>query len=125
MNSEDVPNKAGRIRRHTQGLVQEVRTWLELQMELAIAQVWERLDHRLSEVAAGSGVLLFGAIAIVFALAAGAMWLGPVLGHMSWGFLIMGGLAGVTAGIIHVVRTFSKPESGLPATDVHSDISTS
>ena len=125
MNSEGVPNKTGRIRRHTQGLVQEVRAWLELQMELAIAQVWERLDSRLSEVAASSGVLLLGTIALVFLLVAGAMWLGPVLGHLSWGFLIMGGVAGVTAWIIQVVRTSSKSGTDLPATDVHSNHSAS
>ena len=97
MNSKGVPDKAGRVRQHTQELVQEIRTWVELQLELAVVRIWERFEGHLSQFIARLVAALLGYSALVFLMVAVALWLGPVLGHTSLGFLIAGGATGLIA----------------------------
>ena len=121
MNDKGLPGKDGRIRQHTQGLVQEVRTWMELQMELLAVRLWERMESQLANLVAGSASVALGCIAIVFVLVAGALWLGSVLGHSSWGFLVVGGATGVIAWILHAVRRLSESRDEVTAASLSSD----
>ena len=125
MKDKGLPGKDGRIRQHTQGLVQEVRTWMELQMELLAVRLWERMENQFAKLLAGSASVLLGGIALVFGLVAGALWLGSVLGHESWGFLIVGGATGLIAWILHVVRRLSESRDEETAAGLSSDHATS
>ena len=125
MNSKGVPDKAGRVRQHTQELVQEIRTWVELQLELAVVRVWERFEGHLSQLIARLVAALLGYSALVFLMVAVALWLGPVLGHTSLGFLIAGSATGLIAWLFYVVRSSSRSGDHVGHPSADSDQSTS
>ena len=125
MNSKGVPDKAGRVRQHTQELVQEIRTWVELQLELAVVRIWERFEGHLSQFIARLVAALLGYSALVFLMVAVALWLGPVLGHTSLGFLIAGGATGLIAWLFYVVRSSSRSGDHVEHPSADSDQSTS
>lgn len=94
-------------------------------MELLAVRLWERMENQFAKLLAGSASVLLGGIALVFGLVAGALWLGSVLGHESWGFLIVGGATGLIAWILHVVRRLSESRDEVTAAGLSSDHATS
>ncbi len=87
----DVPRrgKLGRIVGHTQGLVEDLREWIDLRLDLAILEVEEKVDALRNEVALGLTLAFFGFFAALFVLTTTALGLGWLFGHVFWGFLIV------------------------------------
>ena len=85
----DVPEggKLERIAAHTQGLVTDLREWIDLRIDLAILEVEERLDETKNEIALGITLAVFGFFAALFSLTTVALGVGWLLGHPFWGFL--------------------------------------
>lgn len=81
--------KLGRIAGHTQGLVEDLREWIDLRLDLAILEMEERVDELRNEVALGIVLAFFGFFAALFAFTTVALGLGWLLGHPFWGFLIV------------------------------------
>ena len=79
--------KLERIAAHTQGLVTDLREWIDLRIDLAILEVEERLDETKNEIALGITLAVFGFFAALFALTTVALGVGWLLGHPFWGFL--------------------------------------
>lgn len=80
-------NKAGRVSDHASGLVDDVKEWAELRIELVRKEVERRIEGRLSTVKNQAVVGALAAMTGYFALFALAFGLGALFGHPAWGFL--------------------------------------
>ena len=79
--------KAGRVGDHASGLVDDVKEWAELRIELVKKEVERRIEGRLSTVKNQAVVGALAAVTGYFALFALAFGLGALFGHPAWGFL--------------------------------------
>lgn len=102
-----VRGKLGRIAGHTQGLVEDLREWMDLRLDLAILEVEEKVDDLRNEVALGLTLAFFGFFAALFGFTTVALGLGWLLGHPFWGFLI------VSAVLLLVVTALGKARPDL------------
>lgn len=111
----DVPRggKLGRIAGHTQGLVEDLREWIDLRIDLAILEVEEKVDTLRNEIALGVTLAFFGFFAALFVFTTVALGLGWVLGHPFWGFLIVSGLLVLTVLSLARARPDLMPPSNL------------
>lgn len=99
--------KLGRIAGHTQGLVEDLREWMDLRLDLAILEVEEKVDALRNEVALGLTLAFFGFFAALFGFTTIALGLGWLLGHPFWGFLI------VSIGLVSTVTALVKTRPDL------------
>lgn len=81
--------KLSRIVGHTRGLVEELREWIDLRLDLAILEIEEEVDKVRNEIAFGLTVAFLGFFAALFVLTTTALGLGWALGRPFWGFLIV------------------------------------
>jgi len=117
--------KLGRIAGHTQGLVEDLREWIDLRLDLAILEMEERVDELRNEVALGITLAFFGFFAALFAFTTAALGLGWLLGHPFWGFLIVtvallflvGGLAKTRPDLLPSSNLFERLRGRPPAGD--------
>ena len=93
-----------RIGQQTRGLVDDVKAWVELRMELTQIQVEDRVEERINEATSGVAVGLLGALGILFLLLAASIALGEWLGYPALGFLIVGGVILLITIALHVLR---------------------
>lgn len=96
--------KAQRLARHTQGLIDDLKTWVDLRIELAQMELEDRVEAKVNEIALGvalGGIVL---LAVVFGLVTLALGLGAWLGHPAWGFLIVTALLGLLAVVLRAAR---------------------
>lgn len=77
----------GRIAGHTQGLVEDLREWIDLRLDLALLEVEEKVDDLRNELALGLTLAFFGLFSVLFVLTTIALGIGWLLGHPFWGFL--------------------------------------
>ncbi len=97
-------NKAQRLAQHTQRLVDNLKRWVDLRIELAQLELEERVEAKVNEIALGvivGGIML---LAVVFGLTALALGIGAWLGHAGWGFLIVTVLLVLLAGVLRAAR---------------------
>lgn len=93
-----------RLREETEGLVADVREWVDLRIELAKIEVEERIDERLNQLLLAvimAVILLFIAIFLLITIALGLGWW---LGHPMWGFLIVTGVLALTGATLYRLR---------------------
>lgn len=102
-----------RITTHAQGVVDDVRQWVDLRLDLAVMDLETTLDERLNKVAVGIIMAVFGGLAAFFMLTTVAIGLGWLLGHAFWGFLI------VTVGLATVAFVMKRTQPTLVQTDLY------
>lgn len=105
--------KIGRIAGHTQGLVEDLREWIDLRIDLAILEVEERVDDLRNEMALGLTLAFFGFFAALFAFTTVALGLGWLLGHPFWGFLIVSVILVLVVVALSQARPDLMPPSNL------------
>ena len=105
--------KMGRIAGHTRGLVEDLREWMDLRIDLAILEVEEKVDDLRNEVALGITLAFLGFFAAMFVFTTIALGLGWLLGHPFWGFLIVSTLLVITAVALAQSRPELMPPSNL------------
>jgi hypothetical protein len=123
-SSEDGPpadrpqgGKLGRIAGHTQGLVEDLREWIDLRIDLAILEMEEKVDTIRNEVALGVTLAFFGFFSALFVFTTAALGLGWLLGHPFWGFLI------VSVVLLLIVATLAKARPDLmPPSNLYEQI---
>lgn len=98
--------KIRRIAADMQALVEDLRTWIDLRLDLAVLEVEERLDRLRNEIALGLILAIFGFFAVLFTLTTLALGVGWLLGRPFWGFLAVS----VTLILVVVVLRAVKPE---------------
>lgn len=109
--------KLGRIAGHTQGLVEDLREWMDLRIDLAMLEVEEKVDALRNEVALGLTIAFFGFFAALFVFTTAALGLGWLLGHPFWGFLIVSTL------LLAVVATLAQARPDLlPSSNLYEQI---
>jgi hypothetical protein len=94
-------------------LVDDLREWIDLRIDLAILELEERVDDLRNEVALGLMLAFFGFMASLFILTTVALGLGWALGHPFWGFLIVTGLLVLLVAVLGRTRPDLVPSSNL------------
>lgn len=105
--------RLGRIAGHTRGLVDDLREWIDLRLDLAILELEERVDELRNEVALGITLAFFGFFAALFVFVTVALGLGWVLGHPFWGFLIVSVALVLSVSVLARTRPDLAPPSNL------------
>ena len=105
--------RLGRIAGHTRGLVDDLREWIDLRLDLAILELEERVDELRNEVALGITLAFFGFFAALFVFVTVALGLGWVLGHPFWGFLIVSVALVLFVSLLARTRPALAPPSNL------------
>lgn len=105
--------KLGRIAGHTQGLVEDLREWIDLRIDLAILEMEEKVDTIRNEVALGVTLAFFGFFAALFVFTTAALGLGWLLGHPFWGFLIVSVVLLLIVAVLAKARPDLMPPSNL------------
>jgi hypothetical protein len=109
--------KLGRIAGHTRGLVEDLREWMDLRIDLAILEVEEKVDDLRNELALGLTLAFFGFFSALFVFTTTALGLGWLLGHPFWGFLI------VTVVLVSVVAALATARPDLvPPSNLYEQI---
>ena len=98
------PSKIQRIGRQTKGLVEDVRSWVDLKMQLTQLEVEARVEEKINVAAIGAAVAAVGGLALVFLLVAASLGFGVWLGHPAWGFLLTGGVLLLMSVVLRLVR---------------------
>lgn len=96
-------NKVTRITEHTRGLVDDVKEWVELRIQLAKLEVAHEVNQRKTQVVVGAAAAGVGVVAVLFLLVAASLGLGAWLGHPAWGFLAMSAMLLLVAALLGAV----------------------
>ncbi|MFP4228956.1 MAG: phage holin family protein [Salinivenus sp.] len=107
----------GRIAGHTQGLVEDLREWIDLRVDLAVLEVEEKVDDLRNEVALGLTLAFFGLFAVLFVLTTIALGIGWLLGHPFWGFLAVS-----TALVLIVIALYAARPALVPPSELFERI---
>jgi hypothetical protein len=87
-----LPPAGGRIDRigqHSKSLIDELTHWADLKIKLVKVDLAEKVEEKKIQVGLGVGMALVGFFAVLFLLTTIALALGWLLGHPTWGFLIV------------------------------------
>ncbi len=112
-------SRLGRIQHESSALVQDVKDWVELRLDLVRAEVQEsikaQIDGRKAAVLALVIPGVLGAIGALFLLVTLALFLGWWLGHAAWGFLIVTAVLLIGAAVARAVLS-GKAKAAAPTT---------
>ncbi len=97
-------NKAQRLAQHTQQLVEDLKTWVDLRIELAQVELKERVESKANEIALAITLAVIAFLAALFGLTTMALGLGAWLGHPAWGFLLVTVLLILLAVVLRAAR---------------------
>ena len=112
------PAKMERIAGHTAGLVEDLKSWLELKIEFVLLDVKEEMKAAGMQAAYQAGFFAVLLVAGLFALFALAFGLGTWLGNPAWGFLAVTGLLVMLAFIVRWVGQRKKAAKDAAAYDI-------
>lgn len=110
---EDHPNPAedsgsgsfgSRIAGETKALVDDLREWVELRIQLVQVDIEERIEELGNRVVSMVLIAVLTTFAAAFLLHAAALGLAEWLGHPAWGYLTVGGFLAVVTWIIHIAK---------------------
>lgn len=110
-----------RIAGHTAGLVEDLKSWLELKIEFVLLDVKEDMKATGMQAAYQVGFFAVLLVAGLFALIALAFGLGTWLGNPAWGFLAVTGLLVMLAFIVRWVGNRKKKTSEAATYDLRVD----
>ena len=96
--------KLERITQHTKGLVEDMRAWVDLKMQLTKLEIDEKIDEKMNQAIIGIIVGVIAFLALVFGLTALALGLGAWLGHAAWGFLLVAGVLVLVTGLLWALK---------------------
>lgn len=98
------PGKIDRIAKESQGLIDDIRDWVQLKVTGYILKVEDDRKYQSNAVLRYGIIVFLAATAAVFLLTASSLALGTVLGHTGWGFLVIAGVLTVAAGVLYLVQ---------------------
>lgn len=118
-------NKVQRIAQHTQRLVDDLKEWVDLRIELAQIELEERVEAKANQIALQVVVVGILLLAVVFGLVTLALALGAWIGHSAWGFLIVTLLLAAFAAVLRAAgpEFIRIGEHGRSAPERASDVS--
>jgi uncharacterized membrane protein YqjE len=104
MQRREGGGKVQRITEQTQGLVDDLKEWVDLRIELVRIDVEEQIEAQANQVALGVILAGLGLLAVLFGLTALGFGLGALFGHPGWGFLAVTVLLVLLAVIIRAAK---------------------
>ncbi len=105
MTEERLPsNKVQRLANQTKGLVDDVKSWIDLKLSLTQIEIEDKVNLRVNEAVVNAAVAVIGIMCLFFLLVAGALALGQLLDNMVYGFLIVAGALLLILLIVLMVR---------------------
>jgi Putative Actinobacterial Holin-X, holin superfamily III len=96
--------RVDRISDQTKGLIDDIKEWIDLRVQLIQIDIEERIETVANEVLSTVVVAILIFLIVIFLLVGAALGLGPVLGHPAWGFLAVAGFMGLVTLAIHFIR---------------------
>ena len=105
--------KLTRIATHTQGLVEDLREWIDLRLDLTVLEIEEKVDTAQNQIALGVVFALLGFFAGLFTLTTVALGLGWLFGHPFFGFLAVSVVLLVLLAVLRASKPELVPPSGL------------
>ena len=98
-----------RATQHAAGLVSELRSWVDLKLKVFQADLMEEVEGKVKPVALDGVMFFVLGTGSLFGLVALALFLGTILGHAGWGFLIVMGLLWlIAAGVWAYKKSYKK-----------------
>lgn len=94
-SSSSTPSKqrrGGKLQRmtsETRGIVEDLREWTDLKIDLAVREINDSVDDAASQLGLGIVLAVFAFFTGLFGLTTAAIGIGWALGHSFWGFLIV------------------------------------
>jgi uncharacterized membrane protein YqjE len=108
---DGVEGKLERLATHTRGLAEDVRTWIDLKLELTKLEIEEKIEEKIRGIMMLGVLMVLAVLVVVFALVAASFGLGHWLGHPAWGFLCTTGALMVALLIVKAIRSRGKRAS--------------
>ncbi len=105
--------KLTRIATHTQNLVEDLRDWIDLRLDLAVLELEEKVDQLQNQIALGIVLAILAFFAGLFTLTTVALGVGWLLGHPFFGFLAVSIVLLVTLAALRAAKPELVPPSGL------------
>jgi hypothetical protein len=96
-------NSVQRITDQSKGLVDDLKSWVDLRIKLAQVEVEQRVQAKVNELALRIAPIIVGALGGLFLLVTLALGLGWWLGQNFWGFLIVTLLLLLVAAVLRAV----------------------
>lgn len=103
-DSSDSPGRMDRIADNTRGLIEDVKEWIDLKVQLVQLEIEQKIETLANQVVSTFLVIVLAAVTALFILVAAALGLGQWLGHPAWGFLAVSGALGLVTILIHFRR---------------------
>jgi len=105
--------KLTRIATHTQNLVEDLREWIDLRLDLAVLELEEKADQLQNQIALGIVLAILAFFAGLFSLTTVALGVGWLLGHPFFGFLAVSVVLLITLAALRAAKPELVPPSGL------------
>lgn len=96
--------RLGKLASESRGLIEDLREWVDLRMQLVQVDVEERIQAVANQMAAMLVVLVFGLFTALFLLHGVSVLIGTALGNEAWGYLIVAAFLGVMTLAVHLVK---------------------
>jgi pheromone shutdown protein TraB len=97
-------SKVQRLSSQTKGLVEDLRTWVDLKMQFTQLDLEDRVDKKVNEAAKGAIVGAVALLTLVFVLVTAALGLGELLDSYFFGFLSVTGALLLILTIVALVK---------------------
>jgi hypothetical protein len=101
------PRNMGKIKRisyQSRGLVDDIKSWVDLRMTLTQMDIEAKVDARLNRAIVGGVVGGLAFLTLTFGLVAASLGIGAWLGHDAWGFLAVAGFLLVVTVILLLLK---------------------
>ena len=93
--------RLGRIAEESKGLVDDVKEWVELRVQLLQMEIEERIESVANQVISVIAVAVLALFTALFLLLGAAQFLGEWLGRDAWGYVIVGVVLALVTVFIH------------------------
>lgn len=87
----------------TRGIVEDLREWTDLKIDLAVREINDSVDDAASQIALGITLAVVAFFTGLFGLTTAALGIGWALGRPFWGFLIVFLVLLVVSGVVAIV----------------------
>lgn len=104
--SPPVARRGGKLQRmteETRGIVQDLREWIDLRLDLAVREINDEIDDAASQAVFGVVLAILAFFTGLFGLTTLALGLGWALGQPFWGFLIVFGVLAIGSFVVATV----------------------
>lgn len=95
--------KLQRMTSETRGIVEDLREWTDLKIDLAVREINDSVDDAASQLVLGITLAVLAFFTGLFGLTTAALGIGWALGRPFWGFLIVFGALLAISGVVAIV----------------------